>query len=181
MAFRYNIRFSGAGEQGLLQAARILAEAAAIYDDKNAAESCSYGPEARGGASSTNLVVADRPIDYPFVQEADILVALSQEAYTRFRDETKPEAIVIIDEDLVQPSPKDTCLKVPATKLAEDLGRRIVANVVMLGFFTAATSLVERESIEDAIKSSVRENVIELNMKAFTVGYEYALNSEGDQ
>lgn len=178
---RTEIRLAGFGGQGIGLAGLILGKAVSLYDGYEAVMTQAYGPEARGGASSTNLVVADRPIDYPFVQEADILVALSQEAYTRFRDEAKPEAIVIIDEDLVQPSPKDTCLKVPATKLAEDLGRRIVANVVMLGFFTAATSLVERESIEDAIKSSVRENVIELNMKAFTVGYEYALNSEGDQ
>ena len=176
---RTEIRLAGFGGQGIGLAGLILGKAVSLYDGYEAVMTLAYGPEARGGASSTNLVVADRPIDYPFVQEADILVALSQEAYTRFRDEAKPEAIVIIDEDLVQPSPKDTCLKVPATKLAEDLGRRIVANVVMLGFFTAATSLVERESIEDAIKSSVRENVIELNMKAFTVGYEYALNSEG--
>ena len=178
---RTEIRLAGFGGQGIGLAGLILGKAVSLYDGYEAVMTQAYGPEARGGASSTNLVVADRPIDYPFVQEADILVALSQEAYTRFRDEAKPEAIVIIDEDLVQPSPKDTCLKVPATKLAEDLGRRIVANVVMLGFFTAATSIVERESIEDAIKSSVRENVIELNMKAFTVGYEYALNSEGDQ
>lgn len=178
---RTEIRLAGFGGQGIGLAGLILGKAVSLYDGLEAVMTQAYGPEARGGASSTNLVVADRPIDYPFVQEADILVTLSQEAYTRFRDEAKPEAIVIIDEDLVQPSPQDSCLKVPATKLAEDLGRRIVANVVMLGFFTATTGLVERESIEDAIKSSVRENVLELNMKAFAAGYEYARKLKADQ
>lgn len=178
---RTEIRLAGFGGQGIGLAGLILGKAVSLYDGLEAVMTQAYGPEARGGASSTNLVVADRPIDYPFVQEADILVTLSQEAYTRFRDEAKPEAIVIIDEDLVQPSPQDSCLKVPATKLAEDLGRRIVANVVMLGFFTATTGLVERESIEDAIKSSVRENVLELNMKAFAAGYEYGRKLKADQ
>lgn len=178
---RTEIRLAGFGGQGIGLAGLILGKAVSLYDGLEAVMTQAYGPEARGGASSTNLVVADRPIDYPFVQEADILVTLSQEAYTRFRDDAKPEAIVIIDEDLVQPSPQDSCLKVPATKLAEDLGRRIVANVVMLGFFTATTGLVERESIEDAIKSSVRENVLELNMKAFAAGYEYARKLKADQ
>jgi 2-oxoglutarate ferredoxin oxidoreductase subunit gamma len=178
---RTEIRLAGFGGQGIGLAGLILGKAVSLYDGLEAVMTQAYGPEARGGASSTNLVVADRPIDYPFIQEADILVTLSQEAYTRFRPEAKPNAVVIIDEDLVQPSPQDTCLKVPATKLAEDLGRRIVANVVMLGFFTAATNLVERESIEDAIKSSVRENVLDLNMKAFAAGYEYARKLKVDQ
>jgi len=178
---RKEIRLAGFGGQGIGLAGLILGKAISLYDGLEAVMTQAYGPEARGGASSTNLVIADRPIDYPFVQEADILVTLSQEAYARFRAEAKPEAIVIIDEDLVQPSPQDTCLKVPATKLAEDLGRRIVANVVMLGFLTGATGLVKRESIEEAIESSVRANVVELNMKAFAAGFEYALRVEGDQ
>ena len=178
---RKEICLAGLGGQGIGLAGLILGKAVSLYDGLEAVMTQAYGPEARGGASSTNLVVADRPIDYPFIQEADILITLSQEAYARFRAEAKPDAIVIIDEDLVQPSPQDTCLKVPATKLAEDLGRRIVANVVTLGFLTAATGLVERESIEDAIKSSVRETVVELNMKAFSAGYEYALKMETNQ
>ena len=178
---RKEIRLAGFGGQGIGLAGLILGKAISLYDGLEAVMTQAYGPEARGGASSTNLVVADRPIDYPFVQEADILVTLSQEAYARFRDEAKPEAIVIIDEDLVQPTPQDTYLKVPATKLAEDLGRRIVANVVMLGFFTAVTDLVKRESIEEAIKSSVRANVVELNMKAFTAGFDYGLKVEREQ
>ena len=178
---RKEIRLAGFGGQGIGLAGLILGKAVSLYDGLEAVMTQAYGPEARGGASSTNLVVADRPIDYPFIQEADVLVTLSQEAYARFRSEAKPEAIVIIDEDLVQPSSQDTCLKIPATKLAEDLGRRIVANVVMLGFFTAATDLVKRESIEEAIKTSVRANVVELNMKAFTAGFEYGLKVERDQ
>lgn len=178
---RKEIRLAGFGGQGIGLAGLILGKAISLYDGLETVMTQAYGPEARGGASSTNLVVADRPIDYPFVQEADILVTLSQEAYSRFRPEAKPDAIVIIDEDLVQPTSQDTCLAIPATKLAEDLGRRIVANVVMLGFLTAATGVVKRESIEEAIESTVRAKVVELNMKAFAAGFEYALRVEADQ
>jgi 2-oxoglutarate ferredoxin oxidoreductase subunit gamma len=177
---RKEIRLAGFGGQGIGLAGLILGKAFSLYDGMETVMTQSYGPEARGGASSTNLVIADRPIDYPFVQEADILVTLSQEAYTRFRPEAKPDALVIIDEDLVQPSSQDTCLQIPATKLAEDLGRRIVANVVMLGFFTTTTGLVKRGAVEKAIESSVRSSVFELNMKAFNAGFSYSPKREDD-
>ena len=171
---RKEIKISGFGGQGVVLAGYILGKCLSLYEDLEAVMTQSYGPEARGGASSSNIVVADRPIDYPFVQQADVLVALSQEAYTKFRPQAAPEAIVLIDEDLVTPFDDDEPLKIPATKLAEELGRRIVANVVMLGFVTAQTGLAGRESMEETIKSSVKEKTIPLNMKAFSTGYESA-------
>lgn len=177
---RKEIRLAGFGGQGIGLAGLILGKAFSLYDGLETVMTQAYGPEARGGASSTNLVVADRPIDYPFVQEADILVTLSQEAYTRFRPEAKQDAIVIIEKDLVKPEPNDACLQIPATKLAEDLGRRIVANVVMLGFFTATTDLAKREAVEKAIEASVRSSVVDLNLKAFNTGFTYAPETEGD-
>lgn len=170
---RQEIRISGFGGQGVALAGFILGKALSLSEGLEVVMTQSYGPEARGGASSSNLVVADKEINYPLVQEADVLVAFSQEAYTKYRPQAKPEAVVFIDEDLVTISEGDVVHRIPATRFAEELGRRIVANMVMLGFITAVTGLAKRESMERAIKTTVRENTIPLNMKAFAAGFEY--------
>jgi 2-oxoglutarate ferredoxin oxidoreductase subunit gamma len=175
---RKEIRISGFGGQGVGLAGLILGKAFSIYTDLEAVMTQSYGPEARGGASSANIVVADRPIDFPFVQKADILVALSQEAYTRFRPEAEQDALVFIDNGLVSPMEGDPVLKIPATELAETLGRRIVANMVMLGFFAANTDIAQPEAIKDAIETSVRPKTIPLNLQAFQLGFEYVPDKE---
>lgn len=167
------IRLSGFGGQGIGLAGFLLGKALALYDGKEAVMTQAYGPEARGGASSANVVVADAPIDYPFVQEPDILVAMSQEAYTKFRPTAKSEALVLIDSDLVTPFADDVVRGIPATRLAEGLGRRIVANVVMLGFFVRQTEIVSRTAMEQALIASLRPKLIPLNLSAFTAGYEY--------
>jgi 2-oxoglutarate ferredoxin oxidoreductase subunit gamma len=172
---RKEIRISGFGGQGVVLTGYILGKALAIYDELETVMTQAYGPEARGGASSANLVVANREIAYPFVQHPDILVALSQEAYTRFRPAAKPDALILIESDLVKPLADDQPMGIPATHLAEELGRRIVANVVMLGFFTAVTRIVKRESVEKAIQSSVKAKTVSLNLQAFATGYEYAV------
>jgi 2-oxoglutarate ferredoxin oxidoreductase subunit gamma len=175
---RKEIRISGFGGQGVGLAGFILGKAFSIYADLEAVMTQSYGPEARGGASSANIVVADRPIDFPFVQNADILVALSQEAYTRYRSEAKPEALIFIDDGLVTISENDNVLRIPATELAESLGRRIVANMVMLGFFAAHTDIVRAEAIQEAVETSVRPKTIPLNLQAFQLGFEYIQDKE---
>lgn len=175
---RTEIRFSGFGGQGVVLMGYILGRAFVIYENIEAVMTQAYGPEARGGASSSNMVVSEEPVDYPFVSEPDILVALSQEAYTKFRPDAKEGATIIIDSGLVTPAEDDVVHGIPATKLAEELGRRIVANVVMLGFFTAVTGIVKRESMEKAIEASVKAKTIDLNMKAFSTGYEYATQKE---
>jgi 2-oxoglutarate ferredoxin oxidoreductase subunit gamma len=138
----------------------------------------SYGPEARGGASSANIVISKEPIDYPFVQRPDILVALSQEAYARFQPTVKPGGLILIDMDLVNSIRHDHHYPIPATRLAEDLGRRIVANVVMLGFFTAVTGVIARQAVEKAIETTVKPKTVSLNLLAFATGYEYAMQKE---
>ena len=148
---RNEIRISGFGGQGVVLAGYILGKAFALYDGFEAVMTQAYGPEARGGASSANIVVSDEPIYFPFVQRPDILIALSQEAYTKFRSTARQEATVIIDEDLVKPEPDDKLFSIPATRLAEDLGRKIVANMIILGYFSAVTDLVKREAIEKAV------------------------------
>jgi 2-oxoglutarate ferredoxin oxidoreductase subunit gamma len=168
------IRISGFGGQGVGLAGHIIGKALAIYDGKEAVMTQSYGPEARGGASSANIVADEQPIDYPFVQHPDILIALSQEAYTKFRPTTKPEAVILIDQGLVEPFEDDEPFSIPATQLAEELGQRIVTNIVMLGFFTAVTKLVSRNAMEEAIKTSIKSKFVDLNMKAFAKGFDYA-------
>ncbi|MGB2895174.1 MAG: 2-oxoacid:acceptor oxidoreductase family protein [Anaerolineales bacterium] len=171
---RQEIRISGFGGQGVMLAGFLLGKALSLYQDLEAVMTQSYGPEARGGASSASIVVADYPIAYPFVQKADVLIALSQEAYSRYRGETKPEGVIVIDEGLVTPKAEDQILAIPATKLAENLGRRIVANVVILGYFCAISDVVTREAMEEAIQTTVKPRTLTLNLEAFEAGFAYA-------
>ena len=170
---RKEIRIAGFGGQGVVLAGYVLGKALALYAEREAVMTQSHGPEARGGASSADLVVSEEPIAYPFVQQPDFLVALSQEAYTKFRPSAKPGALVLIDGDLVRPEDGDQINSVPATQLAEDLGWRIVANVVMLGFFTAVTELVDPQAMLKALETSVKAKTLPLNLSAFQAGFEY--------
>jgi 2-oxoglutarate ferredoxin oxidoreductase subunit gamma len=175
---RKEIRISGFGGQGVGLASLILGKALSLYQGVEAVMTQNYGPEARGGASSADVVLSDQPIAYPFVQQADVLVTLSQEAYTKFRPQVKPDALVLIDEDLVTPFDGDQVHTIPATRLAEELGRRIMTNMVMLGFFTAVTGLVSRENMEKAIASSMKSKIVPMNLQAFAAGFEYVEQSE---
>lgn len=171
---RKEIRITGFGGQGVALAGNILGKAAALYAGLEAVMTQAYGPEARGGASSANLVIADEPIDYPFVQAPDILIALSQDAYATFRATAKPDAVVIVDADLVTPLPGDRPLSVPATRIAEELGQRRAANIVMLGYFAAATGILGREALERAIETSLKPKIVPVNLRAFAAGCAYA-------
>jgi 2-oxoglutarate ferredoxin oxidoreductase subunit gamma len=167
------IRISGFGGQGVGLFGVILGRALALHQDYEVVMTQAYGPEARGGTSNANIVVADRPIDYPFVQKADVLVALSQESYARFRPETKADALLIIENDLVKPDLGDQSVGIPATRLAEGLGRRIVMNVVMLGFFAAVIDFTDHDAVYKAIANTVPPTTLMLNKKAFEIGYSH--------
>ena len=171
---RLEVRIAGFGGQGVALAGYILGKALTVYDDYEAVMTQSYGPEARGGASSADIVVSDEPIDYPFVQHPDVLVVLSQEAYTRFRPTAKPDATILIDGDLVQPQAGENPLCIPATRIAEGIGRRIVANLVMLGFLVSVTGLGSPQSLEKAIKTTVKPKTISLNLEALERGLKYS-------
>lgn len=171
---RKEIRIAGFGGQGVVLGGTILGKALALYDELEAVLTQVYGPEARGGASSSCLVVSDELIDYPFVQHPDILVILSQEAYTKFRPEADQDAVILIDEGLVSPWDDDHPYCIPATRLAEEMGQRRVANVIMLGFLTALTGLVRRQSMEKAIENTVKAKTVPVNLRAFAAGFEYA-------
>lgn len=170
------IRFAGYGGQGIIRSGIIAGKAASIYDNKHATMSQSFGPEARGGACSSQLVVSDSKVLYPYITVADILVAMSQEGYDKFEPELSENGMLLMDEDLVKPKPPRGTMKVypiPATRFAEQLGNKIVANVVMLGFFTAVADVVTYDAMKKAIPSSVPEKAVDLNLKAFDRGYEY--------
>ncbi len=170
------IRFAGYGGQGIIRSGIIVGRAASIYDSKHATMSQSFGPEARGGACSSQLVVSDTKVLYPYITVADFLVAMSQAGYEKFETEMGDDSVLLYDEDLVKPKAKRGNVKsfaIPATRFAEQLGRKIVANVVMLGFFTAITHVVSYEAMQKAVPESVPEKAVELNLKAFERGHEY--------
>jgi len=170
------IRFSGFGGQGIIRSGLIVGKAAALYDDKHATMTQSFGPEARGGACSSQLIVSEEKILYPYITQPDILVSMSQEAYDKFEPELKKGGILLIDEDLVKPKSPRGGIKlfaIPATRFAEELGNRIVANLVMLGFFTAVTGVVSVDAMKKAIPGSVPDRYLELNLNAFDKGFRY--------
>jgi 2-oxoglutarate ferredoxin oxidoreductase subunit gamma len=170
------IRLAGFGGQGVILSAIILGKAASIHQGAFATMTQSFGPEARGGACSAQLIVSDSPVLYPYVSEPDILVVMSQEAYTRFAPELKDGGILIVEQDLVRVTdlPRETKVySVPATRLAEELGKRMVLNSVMVGFFTAVTHLLDPDAVRKAVADSVPSSFCDLNLKAFEKGFEY--------
>ena len=174
-ADRTEIRLAGEGGQGMILAGIILAEAAAIYDGKNAVQTQSYGPEARGGASKAEVIISDGEIDHPEVISADVLVALSQEAFRKFSKDVKPNGLLIVDSDKVDSTPAPQAIRIPVTKMAfETTGKIITANTVALGVLVALTGVVSRESIEKAILARAPKGTEEMNRKALAAGFEAA-------
>ena len=170
------IRFSGYGGQGVILAAAVVGKAAAIFQGGYAAMTQAFGPEARGGSSSAQVILSNEPILYPYITQPDVLVAMSQEAYTRFAPEVKPGGIVIIERELVHVDkiePGDRIYAVPATRLAEELGRKVVLNIVMVGFFGAVTNLLDPDALRNAVEDSVPPAMRKLNLQAYDKGFEY--------
>ncbi len=170
------IRLAGFGGQGIVLAGQILGKAAALFEKLQAVFTQSYGPEARGGACSADVVLSRDEIYYPRVTSPQILVLMSEEAKNTYGDGLADQSTVLIDEDLVQlDSVPEGCrlFKIPATRFAEKLGRKIVANIVMLGFITSITEIVGYEAMKQALFDSIPRGTEELNLKAFEKGYEY--------
>jgi len=170
------IRIAGFGGQGVILSAVVLGKAASINENGFATMTQNFGPEARGGACSAQLVISDSPVLYPYVTEPDIMVIMSQEAYNRFAHELKPGGVLIIEEDLVRVSNINRdkqVYAVPATRFAEELGKRMVLNSVMVGFFTAVTKLLSADAVRKAVADSVPPAFRDLNLKAFEKGFEY--------
>ncbi len=173
---RTEIRFAGFGGQGVIKSGIITAAAACVHSAKNAVQTQSYGPESRGGACKSEVVISDEKIDFPKVVEPDILVLMSQHAYNEYAESVKPGGTVILDPDMIphEKNLKDAKIfRVPATKIAEELGRKIVANIVMLGAFTAITRLLDQDAIKESVKANIPKGTKELNLEAFKKGYDF--------
>jgi 2-oxoglutarate ferredoxin oxidoreductase subunit gamma len=168
------VRLAGFGGQGIILAGYMLGKAAALYDGKEAVLTQSYGPEARGGACAAELLISDEPIDYPMVSSPKLLMLMSQEAFNKHGSAAAEGAQLIVDTDLVESaSRKDWLRHIPATRMAKELGNRMVANVIILGFLCATSGVVSREALEESIRTTIRPSLVELNLQAFSRGFEH--------
>ena len=182
---RLEIRLSGFGGQGIIRSGEIVGKAASLYDGRFATFTQSYGPESRGGACAAQVAIADDPVElsYPHVIDPSVLIIMSQGGYNKYVHEFRRDGLLIVDEDLValdQAAEGLQVLSIPATRLAEGLGRRIVANVVMLGFVAAVTDIATAEGLKKAVLDSVPKGTEELNEKAFDTGYQYGQENVPD-
>ena len=177
MGYRYELRFSGSGGQGMITAGIIIAEAAAIYDGKKAVQSQSYGPESRGGASRAEVIISDEGIDYPKATSIDTMLALTQEACTKYYKDIKKDGIILVDSDEVKdiPAGEFRIYSFPILATAGNvLGKSIVANIISLGIITELTGIVSREAIEKAVLARIPAAFLDLNRKALHTGFEMA-------
>ena len=168
------IRIAGFGGQGVILAAAVVGKAAAIFQGGYATMTQSFGPEARGGSSSAQVILSDAPILYPYITRPDVLIVMSQEAYTRFSPELKPGGILITEQELVRVDQVPAGARVfgvPATRLAEELGRKVVLNIVMVGFFCAVTGLLDPKAVRQAVMDSVPPAMQKIDLEAFDKGF----------
>ncbi len=170
------IKIGGLGGQGVILSGLVLGKAASIYDNKYATMTQSFGPEARGSACSSQLIISDTYVTYPYIKKPEILVVMSQDAYNKFIPELSSDGILITEEELVKVDNLPEGIKhyqIPATRLAEEIGKKLVLNIVMVGFFTAVTKILSHDAVEKAILDSIPKGTEKLNSLAFKKGYEF--------
>jgi len=172
------IRFSGYGGQGIIRCGLITGKAVSLFDNKFGTMTQSFGPEARGSACSSQVVISEDRVLYPYITRPEILVSMSQDAYEKYEPELRADGILIYDTDLVRLRPLRAQIKVygvPSTRFAEEMGNRIFANLVMLGFFTGISQVVSAEAMKKALPGLVPKRFLELNIRAFEKGYDYGI------
>lgn len=165
--------FSGSGGQGVITAAIILAEAAVIYSGKNATQTQAYGAAARGGATRSDIILSDSPIYYPGVNEANVLITLTQEAYNEFASITRPGGLLLSDPRFVKTTRKADAkqLELPMyDQVMEKIGKPIVYNICTLGVLIGITQLLEPEAIMQVLEERITKDFINLNLRAFDLG-----------
>lgn len=170
------LRVAGFGGQGVILCAMIIGKAASIHAGRHATLIQSFGPEARGSACSAQVTIADQSVDYPYVKLADILVVMSPDAFKVFGPQVKPGGLILYESDLVnvgEPVNGIRTAGVPAGRFAEELGRRMIMNIVMAGFFTRVADVLPREAMEKAVRDSVPKGTEDVNLMAFAKGYDY--------
>ena len=172
------IKIGGLGGQGVIMAGMIIGRAASLHDEKFATLIQSFGPEARGAACSVQVLLDDDPILYPYVVSPEFLVTLSMDAFRRFSPELRAGGTLMFDSDMVTPEGLPESIRafgLPATRLAESLGRKQVLNLIVVGFFTAVTGLISEEAARKSVAETVPPSTLALNMKAFELGLEHGL------
>lgn len=174
---RRELRIAGFGGQGVVLAGNIVGQAVAVYDKQYAAFTQNYGPEARGGSCTAEVVASEEPIGYPYLTNPGIVVVLSQDAYNKYGRDLPEDTLLIIDPDLVKPDPADKhpYLAVPSNRMAREMGRVVVANIILLGFLAAVNDFASVEALRESVLASVPKGTGEFNMKAFEMGYKYGL------
>ena len=171
MGDRYEIRLSGSGGQGLILMGIILAEAIGVHGGKQVAQTQSYGPEARGGSSKSEVIVSDHEIDYPKAMKLDLLLAMNQKSCDEFFPDLKPEGLLIVDSTFVHQVPTPGAFQIPFTRIArEKLKREMVANIIALGALTQLTTLVSPKAMEAAVLGRVPKGTEKLNRDALKAG-----------
>ncbi|MGP8070144.1 MAG: 2-oxoacid:acceptor oxidoreductase family protein [Candidatus Bathyarchaeia archaeon] len=177
---RYEVRIAGLGGQGIVLLGVILAKAIASNDKLHVVQTQSYGPESRGGAVRADLVISDEPVDYPKVRKADVLVAMSQTAFETYLGNLKEKGTLVIDPSLVTPETRRsiTVKEVDATKKASQLGKVILANMIMLGALIDIINLASKEAVINALKGSVSAKNLSEDMRALEVGLEAGVQAE---
>jgi 2-oxoglutarate ferredoxin oxidoreductase subunit gamma len=181
---KHDIRICGLGGQGVIMTGVIIGKAAAIFEDRYATLVQAFGPEARGSTVSAQVMVSDDTIPYPYIRHSDVLMAFGQGAYDKFVGEMKEDAILVYEDELVVPDdhlPRGAKkFGIPGTRLAEEeMGRRIVFNMVMVGFFAGVTQIVDIEAVKSAVADSVPKGTEAFNLKALNLGYETGLAKLG--
>jgi 2-oxoglutarate ferredoxin oxidoreductase subunit gamma len=172
------IRFSGYGGQGIIRLGLITGKAVSLYDNKFGTMTQSFGPEARGSACSSQVVVSDERVLYPYITQPEILVSMSQDAYEKYEPDLREGGALIYDTDLVKLKPARGRIKtygIPSTRFAEEMGNRVFANLVMLGFFTAITEVATPEAMKKALPGLVPKRFLEHNIRAFEKGFEFGV------
>jgi len=179
MGYRFDIRLSGSGGQGLILMGIILAEAIGIYDGKYVAQTQSYGPEARGGSSKAEVVVSDQEIDYPKALKLDLLLAMNQKSCDDYYMDLKPKGILVVDSTFVNQVPIPRAYQIPFTRIARDkFKREMVANIIALGAISKLTPIVSARAIEAAVLARVPKGTEKLNRDALRAGISSAKKVE---
>jgi 2-oxoglutarate ferredoxin oxidoreductase subunit gamma len=173
--FRYEIRLSGSGGQGIILAAIVLAEAAAVYEGREVCQSQAYGPEARGGSSKSEVVISNRPIDYPKATRPHLLLAMNQASYDAYHANIRPEGLIVVDESSVSQVSPGRVVAIPFTQIArKELGRDVVANMVALGAVGYFSKVVSQKNLEAALTARTPRGTKDLNLKALRAGIKAA-------
>ena len=175
---RINIRFAGAGGQGVILSSVLLAKAYGLGEDYNISQTQSYGPEARGGACKAEVVISDEEIDYMKVDEADVFIAFNQVGYDKYVSTVKKDAIVLVNSTLVEPENEGmkknpNFYEIPATEIAEDMGKPLAVNMVMLGALTKLLPKLHYPTMKSEIMANFAASIAGSNIEAYDKGYQY--------